>query len=249
VEHLPSTDVWDRYGIPRRSALLSFGNLAADPRRLTAGYLNAAVARGARIYAPVTIERVESHRRGVRASTTDGTVIRARWLVFATGYELARGVPTHGHSIASTWVITTRPQPTKLWRDECFIWEASDPYLYLRTTADGRVICGGDDEVFSDAGRRDALLPEKTARLERRLAALFPQLDARADYAWCGSFGGSRTGTPSVGAVPRMPHCYAVLGFGGNGITFSMLAAQLIRGAISGTGDPDSALFSFWRRW
>ena len=33
------------------------------------------------------------------------------------------------------------------------IWEASDPYLYMRATADGRVICGGEDEEFSDEER------------------------------------------------------------------------------------------------
>ena len=42
-----------------------------------------------------------------------------------------------------------------------------------------------------------------------------------------------------------MDRCYAVLGYGGNGITFSMVAAQLIRGLINGTGDPDEDLFAF----
>jgi glycine/D-amino acid oxidase-like deaminating enzyme len=35
-----------------------------------------------------------------------------------------------------------------------------------------------------------------------------------------------------------------VLGCGGNGITFSMLAAQLLRGAIEGHDDRDAALFA-----
>ena len=46
------------------------------------------------------------------------------------------------------------------------IWEASDPYLYLRTTPDGRILCGGEDEEFSDEAARDALLPRKTATLQ-----------------------------------------------------------------------------------
>ena len=77
---------------------------------------------------------------------------------------------------------------------------------------------------------------------------MLPGIDARPVYTWCGTFGGSSTGTPSIGPVPRMPNCYAVLGYGGNGITFSMMAAQMLRTMIEGGNDQDSELFSFSRR-
>jgi glycine/D-amino acid oxidase-like deaminating enzyme len=38
------------------------------------------------------------------------------------------------------------------------------------------------------------------------------------------------------------------MGYGGNGITFSMMAAQVLRGLITGVGDPDADLVSFRRR-
>jgi len=44
-----------------------------------------------------------------------------------------------------------------------------------------------------------------------------------------------------------MPQCYAAMGYGGNGITFSMMAAQMLRGMITGEGDPDADLVSFGR--
>lgn len=235
-------------GIRRRAAVQSFGHMEADPRQLAAGYLNAAVSRGARIAAPVDVVQVTPGTRTVRLRTGSSLTIRASHLVFATGYELAKGVPTEGHSVASTWAIATRPQPRRLWPSRAFIWEAADPYLYIRTTADGRVICGGEDEPFADASTRDALLPAKTRTLERKLKRLMPQLDTRAADAWCGSFGGSTTGTPTIGAVPGMPRCFAVLGYGGNGITFSALAAQMLRTAIlGGAADPDRDVFGFSR--
>lgn len=249
VTFVPASAVQARFGITRRAAILSYDNLAADPVRLAAGFLRAATRRGARVHAPLDIVSLAPHTGGVHARTADGTLIRAGSVVFATGYELLRGVPRRGHTIASTWVIATRPQPRALWSGECFIWEASDPYLYVRATPDGRVICGGLDQAFADAATRDALLPQKTALLERKLAALLPGLDARAELAWCGSFGASTTGTPSIGPVPGMPHCYAVAGYGGNGITFSALAAQIIAAHLAGTADPDADLFSFTRRW
>ena len=42
-----------------------------------------------------------------------------------------------------------------------------------------------------------------------------------------------------------MPNCYAVLGYGGNGITFSALAAQLLRNQIVGSSDSDAQRFAF----
>jgi glycine/D-amino acid oxidase-like deaminating enzyme len=135
------------------------------------------------------------------AVLTDKATIRARHVVFATGYELPKGVPRKGHSIATTWAIATRPQPRALWPGRGFIWEASDPYLYLRVGPAGRIICGGEDETFSDAETRDALTGSKIAAIEAKLAKMLPHVDARADYAWCGNFGGSTTGTPSIGPV------------------------------------------------
>jgi glycine/D-amino acid oxidase-like deaminating enzyme len=247
VSFLPSRTVAAEYGIRGRSGLLSRGNLAADPRRLANGFLRAAVARGACVAWPVEVTSVDPRANRVRALTSDGKTLEARHLVFATGYELPKGVPRAGHAIASTWAIATKPQPRRLWPGRCFIWEASDPYLYVRVDPEGRVLCGGEDEPFADAAARDALLPAKTRALERRLHALLPGIDPRAELAWCGSFGASATGTPSIGPVPGLAHCYAVLGYGGNGITFSALAAQVLRSRILGATDPDADLFAFGR--
>jgi glycine/D-amino acid oxidase-like deaminating enzyme len=249
VAYLTARQVEARFGISGRAALLGFDNMSADPRSLAAGFLNAAIGRGSRLYSPVEIDEIESDTHSIAAQTETGQVIRAKTLIFATGYELPKRVPRMGHTIASTFVMTTKPQPRALWPERCLIWEASSPYLYLREAPGGRIVCGGEDEDFSNAETRDALLPQKIVKLQQKLAKLMPGVDVGADYAWCGSFGGSKTGCPSIGAVPGMPSCYALLGYGGNGITFSMLAAQILTGLIAGDGDPDADLFSFRRKF
>lgn len=57
-------------------------------------------------------------------------------------------------------------------------------------------------------------------------------------------FGDSPDGLPTIGTIPNAPRCFAVLGFGGNGITFGPVAAQIIQRAIVGIEDPDAKLFS-----
>ena len=238
----------ERFGISRAAALLGYGNLAADPRKLTAAFLNAAHDQGARIHALVDIVDVDARKAMVIATTREGHRIRCRHLIFATGYEFPDTVPAKGHRIASTWAIATVPQKSRLWPEQCLIWEASDPYLYLRTDSDGRVICGGEDEEFSDACARDDLLARKTDTLQRKLAKLFPDLDTRVDFAWAACFGERPTGLPIIGAIPRMKNCWAALGYGGNGITYSRIAADILRTALTGGRDPDADLYSFQRR-
>lgn len=234
----------DAYGLRRAGAIESAGNLALDPRRLTAGMLLAAKARGARLLAPVEATEFRHAADGVTVATAGGPVIEAAHVVLATGYELADPVPADGHKVISTWAIATRPQRRAIWPHAALIWEASDPYLYLRATHDGRVICGGEDEPFTDEERRDALIPEKTRTITAKLAKLLPGIDPTPEFAWAGAFGSTATGMPIIRRLARRPRIHAVMGYGGNGITFSRLAAEIVTTEIGGGTDRDGHIFA-----
>jgi len=125
------------------------------------------------------------------------------------------------------------------------IWEASDPYLYLRTTPDGRIVCGGEDVEFSEEDERNALLPAKVGRIRAKLHRLMPWVDTRPEFEWAASFGISSTGLPRIGRVPGRKNVYAAFGYGGNGITFSRIAAEILTAQLTGRRDPDEDLFRF----
>jgi len=233
------------FDIDRSAAILSHGNAEADPIALAAGFLKCALHRGARLHGPHEVTDLHSSRSGTTLSTRDGQEVHARFVVICTGYEFPKIVPMQGNRIISTWAIATRPQPHNIWPQRALIWEASEPYLYLRSTFDNRVVVGGEDEDFAEPRRRDAHNASKFSRLEQKLGRLLPKADARAAYAWTACFGASATGSPTIGEIPGYPRCYAALGYGGNGITFSMLAALLLTTAIQGKRDPDARLFEF----
>lgn len=234
-------------GVRRRGAIHSTGAGELDPAALVAGLWHSAAARGALLHAPAQVDDIADGPRHVTLTTGEGHRVRARYAVFATGYELVKLVKPRGYRVISTWAIATRPQPERLWAGRCLLWEASDPYLYVRTTLDGRVIAGGEDEEFADEARRDALIAKKTAAIRRKLHELLPRLDTTPAQRWAGCFGQSATGMPAIGPIPGHPRCIAALGYGGNGITFSMIAAQLIQRTVSGDTDPDAALFAIGR--
>lgn len=226
-------------------ALISADNLVLDPRKLTGKLLLAAAARGAVFYAPAEATAFETARESIQVTTANGPVITANAVILATGYELAGIVPASNHRIISTWAIATKRQPRSLWPQEALVWEASDPYLYARTTSDGRVICGGEDEEFTDEEKRDALIERKSRAIAAKLGRLFPRMDTAPEFAWTGSFGTTPTGMPIIGRVPRRGNIFAVMGYGGNGITFSQLASEIIGSALSGSVDGDADLFAF----
>jgi glycine/D-amino acid oxidase-like deaminating enzyme len=242
---LNARELDERFGIARPAALMGFDNLAINPRRATAQLLKDAIRNGARLYAPVEITDIRSERSGVVAQTNQGPSIRVRWTVLATGYEFPMLLPLKGHKITTTWAFATKPQPRKLWPGECLIWEAANPYLYMRTTDDGRVICGGEDSERMERPDEDSVMERKLSRLRAKLGKLFPELDTGADFSWAASFGETATGLPIIAPLPRHRNCWAALGYGGNGITYSRIAAEIIRAALTGGRDADADLYGF----
>jgi glycine/D-amino acid oxidase-like deaminating enzyme len=85
----------------------------------------------------------------------------------------------------------------------------------------------------------------KLGRLQRKLERLFPALDTSAEFAWSASFGESTTGLPTIAPIPRYANCWVALGYGGNGITYSRIAAEVIRSAFTGQRDAEYDLYGF----
>jgi glycine/D-amino acid oxidase-like deaminating enzyme len=244
-EYLDAGVLRAQFGIDRTGAILSPGSASANPVQLAAGLLRRAVEAGAAVYSPVRIEDVVATGHGV-VLDTGAHFIEARYCVFCTGYELMKGLPRKGTTITSSWAIASRPHARyPRWLDETLVWEAADPYLYMRTTPDGRLVIGGEDEEIDLASYRARSIERKSARLAAKARALIPGLEFSASHRWTGAFGESDDGLPIIDAVPGMPHCFAVMGFGGNGTIYSMIASQIVPSLLRGRPDGDADLFRF----
>jgi glycine/D-amino acid oxidase-like deaminating enzyme len=232
------------------AAILSHDGAQLDAYRLTYGLLRAAERKGARIFDSTHVTHRQPGRRAIELRTARGPEVCAQEVVIATGYEADAWLPRGATRFLSTFVLATEPVADfPGWpADRCLIWETARPYLYLRTTEDGRAMIGGYDEPFRDAAARDRMLAAKTAALRRRLGQFFPKITFEVATAWAGTFADTEDGLPFIGPHPQLPRTWFALGYGGNGVTFSLIAAQLIRAAMLGRGDPDAALFDFDRR-
>lgn len=245
---------WSRAQLARLSTLPYAGALLArdagqiDAHRFTHSLLRAAEARGVRIYDRTRVTRRQSTRRGVILHTEHGHEIRARHLVIATGYETAPYFADKLTELVSTYALVTEPRASfPGWPGNRLIWETARPYIYMRQTDDGRALIGGYDEPTNDPKRREASMARKTSALARRLRQLLPDAPCEVAYAWAGTFAESPDGLPYIGAHPRVPHTSFALGYGGNGITFSVIAAEVIRDLVCEGRSQDADLYRFDR--
>ena len=236
-----------RFGIAARPALLSAGSYEVDPVRLTLALLARARAAGATICFPFDVARIEQAGAAILLHGEDGRRIAANAVILATGYERPNWFLPGAFTVGSSYAIATPPGRAPLWREDALIWEASSPYLYARATADGRVIAGGEDEDFVDATRRDRLIGAKSGTIQAKLAAMIDVEDVEVDCAWSAAFGSSPDGLPAIGRAANHEGLWIASGFGGNGVTFAALGAELIAADFADAPDPDAECFDPYR--
>ncbi|WP_079211012.1 NAD(P)/FAD-dependent oxidoreductase [Brucella pituitosa] len=235
-----------RFAIDRTAAIESDMSASANPAQLTAGLLRHCVKGGVEIIRDIEITDFLSLNDRVALATAQGAVMSAGAVVFCTGYQFLKALAHKNHQIISTWAIAgTKQQSTPDWLRDYLVWEASDPYLYFRTASDGRLIAGGEDETSEDAFEDPRKAAGKSQTIAGKISALIGCDIGKPAYQWSAAFGSTPTGTPMIGAIDGHPNVYAAMGYGGNGITFSKIAAEILAKAIGGGEDRDAALFAF----
>ena len=246
AEFLDAHLLKERFAIDRTAAIESDMSASANPAQLTAGLLRHCVKGGTEIIRDMEITDFLSLNQQVALATAQGAVLGAGAVVFCTGYQFLKVLAHKNHQIISTWAIAGRKQAAPpAWLKDYLVWEASDPYLYFRTASDGRLIAGGEDEPSEDAFEDPDKAAAKSQKIARKISALIGWDVGKPAYQWSAAFGSTPTGTPMIGAVEGHPNVYAAMGYGGNGITFSKIAAEILAKALAGKQDKDAALFAF----
>jgi glycine/D-amino acid oxidase-like deaminating enzyme len=242
---LPAQASAERFGIAARAAIVSAECFQANPLRLTLGFHAVARRRGATLSYPVDVVRITPRNDGVLLATDKGD-LRARHAVLASGYERPLAWLPPAFCLNTSYALATAAGTAPVWRENAMLWEASQGYLYARADHDGRVIAGGGDEPFGGAQRRNELIHQKTETVAARLSALTGTVLAPRER-WAAVFGTAPDGLPAIGRVRGDERIWLAAGFGGNGITFAALAAELIAAALTGRNDPDLPCFDPYR--
>lgn len=228
--------------------ILSAQGASVDAFMLVHELLQYNVKKGLTVYDKTQLQSVNYGKRTHEARLHTGAIIKCKRIIYCVGYESAHMIREKFVNLISTFAIVSEvvPDETRDYKD-ILIWNTSKPYAYIRTTDDRRFLIGGEDEQFRNPDKRDALINAKEKKLLRTFEKLFPNIPFDVDFAWAGTFGETKDGLPYIGTHKNFKDSYFVLGFGGNGITFSVTGMEMVSAWLKGKKHELTPYFAFGR--
>ncbi|MCC9065725.1 NAD(P)/FAD-dependent oxidoreductase [Flavobacterium piscisymbiosum] len=241
---------WDleKMGLNAIAGIESKTAAVMDPYKLANDLLHYCQKKGMQIYDRTNITSIQNQKSKSIAHTENKFTISAEHIIHCSGYESTETLTEKMVDLKSTYVIASENiefLPTAF--KNAIFWDTSKPYLYFRVTSDNRIIMGGGDEDFKDAKKRDKLLDKKEQYLLRHFKRKFPKINFKIDYSWAGTFGETKDGLPYFGKPDPTKNEHYVLGFGGNGITFSVIGMNSIMDSINNKKNQDLEYYRFGR--
>ncbi|HMT08744.1 MAG TPA: FAD-binding oxidoreductase [Pyrinomonadaceae bacterium] len=249
VSWIEPAEIEERFGmVGTFGGILSKQGGSIDAFCLAHELLHYNQKRGLVIYDKTDLVKKVHTKNGVTLTTEYGNTIKAKKVIYCNGFESTEMIKDNFVDLLSTYAIVGEiAEDDHSHLNETLFWNTAEPYIYMRTTDDNRILIGGEDEEFVDPAKRDSMITEKTAMLEKKLKKLIPSLRFRTDFAWAGTFGETKDGLPYIGEHPNFPSAYFVLGFGGNGITFSVIGMEMVAANLKGKSHKLDEHFRFRR--
>ncbi|KAF0092002.1 MAG: oxidoreductase [Fusobacteria bacterium] len=231
VEYLDKIQLNDRYGIKKVAALRTWHDADVNPYKFIQVLIKRNLEQGVKYFENTNIDLDSIKDNSIK--TKDGNIIKYDKIILATGYSKIYPATKKKTLYNRTYAICTKPLEN-LWTDEVMIWETMEPYLYIRTTEDKRIIAGGLDEERNILEKNQLRRLVKATKIADKVKKLFPNLDIKIDYYWTALFYGTKDGLPFIGKDPDRSNVYYLLGYEGNGMCYSMAGSLIIKDLING---------------
>lgn len=249
VQWMEPESIKKRYGIHNsHGGILSKQGGNIDAFRLTHDLLAYNVKKGLEVFDKTDIDKVAYNANGVVVQTNSGCNIKAKKLIYCNGFESTEIIKEKFVDLLSTYaMVGEQLEDDQRKLNDTLFWNTANPYIYMRTTDDNRLLIGGGDVEYVDASKRDALIGAKVKALNKYLDKILPDYDFVTDFAWAGTFGETKDGLPYIGEHPDFNSTYFVLGFGGNGITFSVIGMEIISDLLKNKKNELAEYYRFGR--
>ena len=220
------------------------GGAEIDPYKYTHHLLQVSIENNARVYENTEAKKIIYTNDGVEVETSYGYKIKAKKVIVATGYNTSLFTDRNFATNYNTFNIATKPVKEIIgWKDNILIRDNCDPYNYLRTTTDNRLIIGGEDVEFNYIDNEE-LANKKYDILEQRLKNMFKEIkDIEIEYKYCGCFASTTDNLGFIGPDPKHKNLWYCLGYGANGILFAILGGMMLSKLYLGEVDKDMRLF------
>lgn len=250
IEWLDAETIKKQYGFKAPGGILSKLAARIDPYRLTYKLLSRMHDNGHHVYDRTRIQNLKTEIDQVLLETTRGFTVSCQHVVFATGYETQKWLKPSVARNRSSYAFITDPIDPELLGElnRTMLWESARPYLYMRTTGEGRLLVGGEDDDIDIPAKRDLRVDKKAKTLAKKVEKLLPRLSINPTFSWAGTFAETEDGLPFFGPHKQYgPRVQFAMAYGGNGIIYSMVGAGLLAANIEQREHSLAKLFSFSR--
>lgn len=249
VNWLEAQEVLEKFNLENTfGGILSKQGASVDAFKLAHELLKYASKKGLKVFDKTEMKSAKSKKDFNIVTTTEDFKITAKKIIYCVGYESKNLIKEKFVDLKSTYAMVSEVNPENLKKlDNTLFWNTDSPYIYMRTTDDGRLLIGGGDEGFKDPIKRDKLLDEKEKEVLKVLKNIHPDYHFYTDFTWAGTFGETKDGLPYIGEHKKFPNSYFVLGFGGNGITFSVTGMEMASAYLKNKKHPLTEYFKFGR--
>src|SRR5690554_3346775 len=239
VEWLTPEEIKSRYHMTSHPGILSAEGASIDAFKTAHELIKKNHDSGMRVFDHTSVEKFSYGVDGVEMITEEGFTISCKKIIYCSGFETLKMFKQKYADVISTFACVSEEDFNlyPLLKD-VLICDTAEPYIYMRTTDDKRLLVGGEDIPHKYNGISEKIKSKKTARLNRKIEDLFPTLRFTEDYSWAGAFGVTKDGLPYIGEHPDFPNAIFVLGLGGNGINFSVQGMDLVLKILAGETDP-----------
>ncbi|GGA42566.1 NAD(P)/FAD-dependent oxidoreductase [Psychrobacillus lasiicapitis] len=248
-DYYEQKDIEEKFPFSRLGALVTFNDAEVNPLKFVQALLKKVELMGVHLFPYVEVQDVFNENEHLELRTS-GQSFHAKRIIYTTGYETTPVGNRIGADINRSYVFVSNPiENLSDWYKRALIWETKRPYLYIRSTSDGRIIAGGLDEDKPNAPLSDELIMIHAKKLLKQTENLFPNYRMKIDYAYAASFGESIDNLPFIGEHPTKRNHYYLLGYGGNGTVYSMLGSHILRDLIIGERNEDAEIVQLSRKY
>lgn len=206
-----------------------------------------------KVFENTEVNDIKCNYDNVVCNTNNKFKIKADKLVFAGGIESLQHIKTNIVGLYKTFSIITKPLPKLNKLDTSFVMkDMCEPHHNVRFTKDNRVILCGEDTKMCDKMLNNNYLKgiskDKYERLNSCLNKIFHNIDnPEIEFAYGATFANTVDSLPIIDEIEDMPNCFCNLGYGGNGILFSVIGAKTLKDAVKGLYTKDMKMFRIKR--
>ena len=231
-----------------RAALVAPTTAILDPAKLARGMARVAESLGVAIHEATRVVRIDPGRK-IRIVTEHGEIEAAQAVLATNGYTPQLGILTTRLLPLTNSVVATEPLTPAQW--DAIGWsgrqglsDARVLFMYLRPTADGRIVAGGEGApYFAGSKPSSGNYPPVVELLRQSLVETFPALAGiRFTHAWGGTMAFTRDFTPRISALGDEGNLFFGLGYCGEGVVMSQVAGRILAGFLAGEAGEFSGL-------